>query len=72
MPRQDPQLTARLLIGRHGLAAQAVALEHVQEMRVERDPLGLDRWQSIHAAICELRRSGSHRAEPDRAKGSRR
>jgi hypothetical protein len=53
----DPRETARMMISRHGLRAQAVALEHVEEMRQQRDTAGMDRWQTIHAAICELRRS---------------
>ena len=58
---QDTKDTARMMIKRHGLQAQAVALERVQEMRVQGDAAGLDRWQQIYAAICELRRSAAQR-----------
>lgn len=58
---QDTHETARQMIKRHGLRAQAVALERVQEMRVQGDAAGLDRWQAIFAAICELRRSAKQR-----------
>lgn len=71
MPHQDSKDTARLMIKRHGLQAQAVALEHVQEMRLQGDTAGLDRWQSIYAAICELRRSSSQGVGPEEAKDYR-
>jgi hypothetical protein len=57
MHEQDPGEVARLMISRHGLRAQAVALEHLQEMRQQGDLEMLDRWEAIHAAICELRRT---------------
>ena len=53
---QNTMETARAMIKRHGLQAQAVALERVQEMRLQKDAEGLDRWQAVYAAICELRR----------------
>ncbi len=55
--RQDAQETAVKMIQLHGLRAQAVALEHVAQMRQQGDAAGLDRWQQIHAGICELRRT---------------
>lgn len=58
---QDTRETARLMIKRHGLRAQAIALERVQEMRIQGDAAGLDRWQAIFAAICDLRRSAVQR-----------
>jgi hypothetical protein len=69
MPQQDSKDTARLMIKRHGLQAQAVALEH--EMRLQGDTAGLDRWQSIYAAICELRRSASQSVGPEEARDYR-
>ncbi|MDQ2801788.1 MAG: hypothetical protein M3Y41_03515 [Pseudomonadota bacterium] len=63
----DTKETARQMIKRHGLQAQAVALERVQEMRVQGDTAGLDRWQQIYAAICELRRSAGQRVGPEDA-----
>ena len=41
------------------------ALERVQEMRVQGDAVGLDRWQAIYAAICDLRRSATQRLGPE-------
>jgi hypothetical protein len=55
--------TARNMIRLHGLRAQAVAMERAAEMRQQGDVAGLDRWQSVHAAISELRRTaGVHAA----------
>jgi hypothetical protein len=71
MPQQDSKDTARLMIKRHGLQAQAVALEHVHEMRLQGDTAGLDRWQSIYAAICELRRTASQGVGPEEARDYR-
>ena len=65
MQEQDPKEIARLMISRHGLRAQAVALEHLQEMRQQADAEMLDRWEAIYAAICELRRT----AEQARSQG---
>jgi hypothetical protein len=71
MSQQDSKQTARMMIRRHGLKAQAVALEHVQEMRMQGDTAGLDRWQSIYAAICELRRSAAQGVGPEEARDYR-
>ncbi len=65
LQHQDTTETARLLIKRHGLRAQAVALERVSEMRLQGDAAGLDRWQAIYAAICDLRRSAGQRLGPE-------
>jgi hypothetical protein len=62
MPEQDTTETARMMIEAHGLRAQAIALEHVAEMRQRGDTAGLDHWQRIYAAICELRRTGPSQA----------
>jgi hypothetical protein len=48
---------ARMMVRRHGLRAQAIAMEHAAEMRLHGDAAGLDRWQRTHTAICELRRT---------------
>ncbi|HJS84385.1 MAG TPA: hypothetical protein VJ779_02890 [Acetobacteraceae bacterium] len=63
--QHDTRETARMLIKRHGLRAQAIALERVQEMRLQGDTAGLDRWQAIYAAICDLRRSAGQRVGPE-------
>jgi hypothetical protein len=52
---------AKMMIRRHGLRAQAVALEHVAEMRQQGDTAGLDLWQHTHTAIVELRRTAGLR-----------
>ena len=57
MQQSDPREVARMMIERHGLRAQAVALERAAEMQTKGDTAEFDRWQSIHAAICELRRT---------------
>jgi hypothetical protein len=55
MATMDAQETALMMIRLHGLQAQAIALEHVAEMRQQGDTAGLDHWQQIYAAVCELR-----------------
>ena len=57
MQQGDPREVARMMIERHVLRAQAVALERASEMQAKGDTAEFDRWQSIHAAICELRRT---------------
>jgi hypothetical protein len=59
--RRDAQETALSMIRLHGLKAQAIALQHVAEMRQQGDVAGLDRWQQVHAAICELRQTAPAR-----------
>ena len=59
--------TARNMIRLHGLRAQAVAMERAAEMRQQGDVAGFDRWQSIHAAISELRRTAGLHAESELA-----
>lgn len=51
--------TARMMLRLHGLQAQAIALEHAAEMRQQGDAAGFDRWRRVHAAICDLRPTGS-------------
>ena len=65
LQQHDTTETARQLIKRHGLRAQAIALERVQEMRLQGDAAGLDRWQAVYAAVCELRRSSGQRVGPE-------
>ena len=62
MQTTSPLDTARNMIRLHGLRAQAVAMERAAEMRQQGDVAGLDRWQAIHAAISELRRTAGLRA----------
>jgi hypothetical protein len=60
--RRGAQERALNMIRLHGLRAQAVALEHAAEMRQQHDLAGLDHWQEIHTAICELRQTAPHAA----------
>jgi len=64
MSQYDARETARMMIRLHGLRAQAIAQERASEMRQQGDTSGLDHWQQIHAAICELRRTTPHE-KPD-------
>lgn len=49
--------TAHDMLVRHGLRAQAVAAEHIAEMRRQGNPTALHRWEQTHAAIRALRRA---------------
>ncbi|MBN8874945.1 MAG: hypothetical protein J0H67_19065 [Rhodospirillales bacterium] len=55
MPGSDPQTTAQSIIRLHGLRAQAVATERLNEARLAGDTLALERWQAVHVALRELR-----------------
>ena len=57
LKQPNGQEMAQMMIRRHGLRAQAVALEHIAEMRQRGDTAGLDLWQHTHTAIVELRRT---------------
>jgi hypothetical protein len=56
---------AQDMLRRHGLRAQAVAMERMTEMRRLGDPVGMHRWEQAYAAICELRRSAAARKPPE-------
>jgi hypothetical protein len=58
----DDKQTAMSLISVHGVRAQAVVSERIQEARLEGDASGLARWQNVEAAISELRRTNPARA----------
>jgi hypothetical protein len=51
-------LAAQNLMAVHGLRADAVVSERIEESRLCGDAGGLARWQDIKAAISDLRRSG--------------
>lgn len=53
----DPRQVAQSMIHRHGLRAQAIAMEHLMEQRQTGDASALEHWQAVHTAICELRRT---------------
>ena len=57
MATLDAQETALMMIRLHGLQAQAIALEHLSEMRQQGDTAGLDHWQQVYSAVCELRQT---------------
>jgi hypothetical protein len=57
MRHQDAKETAQMMIRLHGLRAQAIAQERAAEMRQQGDTAGLDHWQRIHTAICEMRQA---------------
>jgi hypothetical protein len=50
---------ARNMLRLHGLRAEAVAMEHIAELRRQGDPDALHHWEETYAAICELRRSAA-------------
>jgi len=57
------------MIERHGLQAQAVALERASEMQVKGDTAEFARWRQIHDLIWELKRTRreSHTKQRQRA-----
>lgn len=57
MPQPDSQRVALNLMTVHGLRAQAVAHEHLDEARTKGDTAELERWQNVEAAIAQLRRT---------------
>jgi hypothetical protein len=57
MAESDPRNVAQNMIRLHGLRAQAIAMERLTEQRQAGNTAGLEHWQAVHAAICELRRT---------------
>ena len=57
MDNQTSLDVARMMVRRHGLRAQAIAEERVGELRQQGDVEAFHHWQSVLAAICELRRT---------------
>lgn len=53
----NSKTTAINLISVHGIRAQAVVSERMEEARLQRDASGLARWQNVEYAINELRRT---------------
>lgn len=70
MREADTVEIARRMIRMHGLRAQAVALERVEEQRLAGNTQGLDRWQAVHAAICDQRRGPRARPGMGRAEAA--
>jgi hypothetical protein len=60
----DNKLTAQNLIAVHGLLAQAVVRERIEEARLQGDASGLARWQNVEVAINELRRTAPAQLRP--------
>jgi ferredoxin-NADP reductase len=57
MRSEEMMQTARSMIERHGLRAQAVALERASEMQVKGDTAEFARWRQIRDLICEFHRT---------------
>ena len=57
MEPADLTQTARMMIERHGLRAQAVAAERASEMQIAGQTAEFARWRSIGEVIAELRRT---------------
>jgi hypothetical protein len=57
----DNKTIAMSLISVHGVRAQAVVSERIQQARLEGDASGLARWQNVETAISELRRTNPAR-----------
>ncbi len=57
MNTPDIVATARQMIARYGLKAQAVAMARAAEQVQQHDTAAHEQWEQIHAAICELRRT---------------
>ena len=55
-PAED-KVTAQNMISLHGLRAQAIVQERIAECRAHGNAADLSRWESIQAAIAELRRT---------------
>jgi hypothetical protein len=64
MSEPGSRYTAQNLIAAHGLRAQAVVHERIAESRQQGDAVGLERWQNVNAAICELRRTAPKPSAP--------
>ncbi|MBS0640730.1 MAG: hypothetical protein JSS43_12700 [Proteobacteria bacterium] len=62
MAEADNKQTAQSLMVVHGLRAQAVVRERIEEARLQGDASSLARWQNVEAAISELRRTTPARA----------
>ena len=57
--------TAQQMIRLHGMRAPAMALERAAQMRASGNTAEHDRWQAVHALICEFRRTGRRSETPD-------
>jgi hypothetical protein len=60
MNNADLRETGLMMIQRHGSRAPALALERANEAQVNGDAETAYHWQQVHAAICDLRRTGRH------------
>jgi hypothetical protein len=57
LPSHDPLRAARAMMERYGLQAAAMAESHAAEARAAGEAAAFDHWQSVAAAIAELRRT---------------
>jgi hypothetical protein len=70
MAELDSKQIAQNMMVAHGLLAQAVVKERIEESRLQGDASGLARWQNVEAAINELRRTAPRSASaPDARRG---
>jgi hypothetical protein len=61
MMEPDNKTTAMNLMSVHGVRAQAVVSERIEEARLQGDASGLARWQNVETAINELRQTSPAR-----------
>ncbi|HEY4174227.1 MAG TPA: hypothetical protein VGM42_14455 [Rhodopila sp.] len=57
MMEPNSKTTATNLISVHGIRAQAVVSERMEEARLRNDASDVARWQNVETAIHELRRT---------------
>jgi hypothetical protein len=63
----DNKATAMNLISVHGIRAQAVAHERLEEARLQGDASGLARWQKCQARSANCAEPAPHLSAPSRA-----
>lgn len=66
MDNADNRQTAQNMMSVHGLRAQAIVQERLSESRAKGDTAEMERWQSVGAAISELRRTAAEHRQPGR------
>lgn len=59
MFEQRSKAAAQGLMSTHGLRAQAVVNERIEEARQQGDATSLAHWRNVELAIRELRRTGA-------------
>ena len=59
MFEQESRAAAKDLMAVHGLRAQAVVNERIEEARQQGDASSLTRWRNVELAINDLRRTAA-------------